>query len=108
MVRYGINKLPDAQQRAVFEKPGPESGRVLFELFFWMFDGNRTTAIGYGAIACPVLSISGSDDPAIPPSTSRLIAQRHRHATFHEAEGFGRYMQLEPRWREIAVLVANG
>lgn len=107
MAEYGLNKLPEAEQRVVFEKLGPESGRVLFELFFWMFDHRRTTAIDYDAIDCPVLSVSGSDDRAIPPSTSRLIAERHRFATFSEAKGFGHYMQLEPRWREIAGLVTD-
>ena len=107
MAKYGLNKLPESEQILVFEKLGPESGRVLFELFFWMFDNNRTTEIDYDAITCPVLSISGSDDLAIPPSTSRGIANRHRQATFHEAKGFGHYMQLEPRWREIAALVTD-
>ncbi|MEM9221784.1 MAG: alpha/beta hydrolase [Pseudomonadota bacterium] len=106
MAHYGLNKLPQAEQAAVFQKLGPESGRVMFELFFWMFDANRTTEIDYAAVDCPVLSISGSDDLAIPPSTARTIAQKHRHATFREAKGFGHYMQLEPDWREIADIVS--
>lgn len=107
MAKYGLNKLPEADQRAVFDKLGPESGRVLFELFFWMFDDNETTRIDYDAIDCPVLSISGSDDLAIPPSTSRLIAAKHKNATFHEVNGFGHCMQFEPRWREIATLITG-
>lgn len=107
MATYGLNKLPAAEQRAVFERLGPESGRVFFELFFWMFDTNGTTAIDHGAITCKVLSVSGSDDLAIPPSTARLIAARHPDATFHEATGFGHYMQLEPGWRDIAARVSH-
>ena len=107
MAKFGLNKLPEAEQRAVFDKLGPESGRVMFELFFWMFDENATTRIDYDAIKCPVLSISGSEDLAIPPSTSRLISAKHPRGTFHEAEGFGHYLLLEPRWREIAALVTG-
>lgn len=107
MAEFGLNKLPEVERRAVFERLGPESGRVLFELFFWMFDCNRTTVIDYDAIRCPVLCVSGSDDLAIPPSTARLIAKRHHHATFREVEGFGHYMQLEPRWRDVAILVSD-
>ncbi len=104
MATFGLNKLPEREQHTVFDQLGPESGRVLFELFFWMFDENQTTRIDFDAIDCPVLFISGSEDLAIPPSTARVTASRHRHADFHEAEGFGHYLMLEPNWREIATL----
>jgi len=108
MSRFGLNRLtPDEQQR-VFSRMGPESGRVMFELFFWMFDVNQTTKIDYDAVTCPVLVVSGSEDLAVPPSTSRLIAERHgEHATFHEASGYGHYLTLEPAWREVAEFCAE-
>ena len=105
MAHFGLNKLASSEQRPVFERLGPESGRVMFELFLWMFDNIQTTRINYDAINCPVLMISGSEDRAIPPSTSRLIAARHgADTTFHEASGHGHYLTLEPGWREIAAL----
>lgn len=105
MAHFGLNKLPFNEQRPVFDRLGPESGRVMFELFLWMFDNNQTTRIDYDAITCPVLMISGSEDRAIPPSTSRLIAARHgMNTTFHEAFGHGHYLTLERGWREIASL----
>lgn len=108
MSTYGLNMLDPAEQRRVFDRLGPESGRAMFELFFWMFDENQTTKVDYDNVSCPVLVLSGSRDLAIPPSTSRLIAQRHGdHATFYEAEGFGHYLTLEPRWREIAEVCAR-
>ena len=73
-----------------------------------MLDDRQTTRIDYDAVKCPVLMVSGSDDLAIPPSTARLIAERHgEDTTFHEARGFGHYLTLEPRWREIAELCAD-
>lgn len=108
MSRFGLNMLEKADQRRVFDRLGPESGRVMFELFFWMFDQHQTTRIDYQNVTCPVLMVSGSRDAAIPPSTSRLIAQRHGpNTTFHEAPGFGHYLTLEPRWRDIADLCAR-
>ena len=108
MSKFGLNMLEEAEQRHVFDRLGPESGRVMFELFFWMFDENQTTKIDYQNITCPVLMVSGSEDLAIPPSTSRVIAQLHgSSATFCEAKGFGHYMTLEPGWRQIADLCAR-
>lgn len=108
MARFGLNKLDANEQRRVFDRLGPESGRVLFELFLWMFDDKQTTKIDYGAITCPVLVVSGTDDLAVPPSTSRLIAERHgERATFHEALGYGHYLTLEPEWKRVAELCAD-
>lgn len=108
MSRFGLNMLDPAERRRVFDRLGPESGRAMFELFFWIFDENQTTRIDYHDIACPVLVLSGSEDLAIPPSTSRLIAARHgSQATFYEARGFGHYLTLEPGWRQIADVCAR-
>jgi pimeloyl-ACP methyl ester carboxylesterase len=103
MARFGLNKLAPEAQRTVFDRLGPESGRVMFELFFWMFDQNATTRIDYSRVRCPVLVISGSEDRAVSPSTARQIAERHGpNATFREFQDFGHYLTLEPNWRMIA------
>lgn len=108
MAKFGLNKLDPSEQRRVFDRLGPESGRVMFELFFWMFDENETTKIDYERVTCPLLFVSGSEDLAIPPSTSRLIAARYgSRATFHEAAGFGHYLTLEPEWKRISELCAR-
>lgn len=108
MARFGLNRVDPAHQRSVFERLGPESGRVLFELFFWMFDEHRTTKIDYGAIKCKSLHISGSDDLAIPPSTSRKIAEKHgSKADFREIRGCGHYLTHEPRWQEVADMCSD-
>jgi non-heme chloroperoxidase len=108
MAQFGLNKLDPTEQRRVFDRLGPESGRVMFELFFWIFDDNQTTKIDYDRVICPILMVSGSDDLAIPPSTARLIAERHGpRAIFHEARGFGHYLMLEPEWKKIAAVCAE-
>ena len=103
MAEFGLNKLDSEEQQRVFKRLLPESGRVMFELFFWIFDQNQTTKIDYEHITCPVLMVSGSEDQAIPPSTARSIAEKHGpKTTFFEAEGFGHYLMLEPKWEKIA------
>jgi non-heme chloroperoxidase len=103
MARFGLNKLAPEMQRTVFDRLGPESGRVIFELFFWMFDENATTRIDYDRVSCPVLVVSGDDDLAVSTATARQIAERHGpNATFREFGGFGHYLTLEPEWRTIA------
>ena len=108
MATYGLNKLSLTDQHRIFNRLGPESGRVMFELFFWFFDEYKTTKIDYDRITCPVLMISGSDDLAIPPSTARLIAERHgSKVSFHEVHNFGHYLTLEPEWKTIAARCAR-
>ncbi|MEM8679785.1 MAG: alpha/beta hydrolase [Planctomycetota bacterium] len=108
MSRFGLNKLAPQEQRRVFDRLGPESGRVMFELFLWMFDEHRTTQIDYDTTTCPILMISGSEDLAVPPSTSRQIAARYgERVTFHEAAGHGHYLTLEPGWPELAARCAR-
>ena len=88
MAKFGLNTLDPSEQRRIFQRLGPESGRVMFELFFWSFDENQTTKMDYDGVTCPVLMVSGSDDLAIPPSTAGRIAERHgSRATIHEAQG---------------------
>ncbi|MCO1335664.1 alpha/beta hydrolase [Microbulbifer sp. OS29] len=109
MAKFGLNKLNIDEQHKVFYRLGPESGRVLFELFFWIFDNNKTTKIDYKNISCPILMVSGSDDLAAPPSTARLIANKHldKKTTFYIAENFGHYLILEPEWPRIAEFCSN-
>jgi pimeloyl-ACP methyl ester carboxylesterase len=96
------NLDPDSQRR-VFERLGPESGRALFELFFWMFDKHRTTDVDAGHVTCPVLVITGAADKVISPMTGGRIAELYGgRAAFHVAPGQGHFLLLEPGWEELA------
>ncbi|MFL5258580.1 MAG: alpha/beta fold hydrolase, partial [Hyphomicrobiales bacterium] len=97
-----LNRIPPEMQRAIFDRFGPESGRALFELFFWMFDSNAASAVDLDRIRCPVLCISGSDDRLIPPGTARLTAEGLPHAACWEAPDCGHMLLVEPSAEEIA------
>jgi len=97
---------PEAQRR-VFDQFSAESGRALFELFFWMFDKRRATAVDATKVTCPVLVVSGSDDKAVSAVTGRKIAQLYPAATFREAAGRGHFLIMEDGSRELAESCAD-
>jgi pimeloyl-ACP methyl ester carboxylesterase len=103
-----LASLEPAAQRAVFDKLGPESGRAFFELFFWMFDNARTTAVDAARVRCPVLVMAGSQDKIVSAATARSIAQLYgRRAMFHLADGRGHLLPLELGWEELALVSAD-
>jgi len=97
---------PEAQRR-IFALFSPESGRALFELFFWMFDVQRTTAVEADKVTCPVLVVSGSQDKVIAPVTGRKIAQLYRDATFLEDPGRGHFLIMEEEAAQLAERCAD-
>ena len=96
---FALNKLDDAMQHAVFERLGAESGRVIFEMFFWMFDDNRAAAISFDDVTCPVLVVSGEDDCAVRHAIGQAIAEKYgSKGRFHQARGHAHFLFLEPGW----------
>jgi pimeloyl-ACP methyl ester carboxylesterase len=85
---------PEAQRR-IFDMFSPESGLALFELFFWMFDEKRATAVDTGKVTCPVRVVSGADDRVIAAATGRKIAELYSQATFAEERGAGHLLIME-------------
>jgi non-heme chloroperoxidase len=102
-----LNCIPAAEQRAVFDKFVPESGRAFFELFFWMFDRTGATAVDTSAVGCPVLCLSGTDDKLVSPATARATADGYRNVTFWELAGHGHMLVLEPGAEDIARRIAG-
>ena len=104
---YTLNRVPEAEQRAVFDRFGPESGRAFFETFFWMFDRTMATAVDTDAVTCPVLCLVGADDKIVSPQTARETVKPYRDATFWELEGHGHMLVLEPGAEDIARRIAD-
>jgi pimeloyl-ACP methyl ester carboxylesterase len=99
---YTLNRLPESEQRAVFDKFGPESGRALFELFVWIFDETGATVVDTSAVRCPVLCLSGTDDRIVSLETARETAKAYAGAPFWELKGHGHMFLLEPGADQIA------
>lgn len=106
--RDSLASLDADMQARVFARLGPESGRAFFELFFWMFDGRRTTTVDPERVTCPVLVVAGSRDKVVSPATARAIAQRYGYrAMFQEARDRGHFLLMEQGWEELASSCAD-
>ena len=100
---YGLNTMPVDQQHEICDRLETESGQVLFELFFWLYDLNQVTKVDIDRASAPLLFLSGSEDKVVPPSTARSMADRYGPlATFVQIDGRCHYMQLETGWEELA------
>jgi len=101
-----LNRVPPDRQRAVFDRFGPESGRALFELFFWMLDGTGATVVDTDAVRCPILCVSGSEDRVVTPATARATVAAFRNGTYRELPGHGHMLLVEPGAEDIAHSIA--
>jgi pimeloyl-ACP methyl ester carboxylesterase len=99
--RYGVDRLPRPERRAVFARMGPESGRALFETLNWWLDPFMTTLVRPERIAAPILMIAGERDAVHPPATVREAARR-LGADFELAPGMSHWLIGEPGWEGIA------
>ncbi|MEM1129324.1 MAG: alpha/beta hydrolase [Pseudomonadota bacterium] len=100
---FAFNKLPEAQQHAVYDRLGAESGRVMFEMFFWMFDDHAAMKVDMDKVDCPVLVVSGTEDRAVNPETCKTLAEMYgSKATFMAAEGHAHFLFIEPGWEKVA------
>lgn len=104
---YTLNRLPPGEQRRVFNRLGPESGRTLFELFMWMFDQTGATTVDTRAVQCPVLCLSGVDDRIVSLQTARETAKAYPQSAFWELQGHAHMLVLEPGAERIAQRIAD-
>ena len=102
-----LNKIPPAQQRALFDRFGPESGRALFELFFWMLDPTAASAVDVAAVRCPVLCLGGSDDRVFSTATLQATAAPYVGATIRELSGHGHMLPLEDGAGRVAAQIVQ-
>ena len=87
---------------------GAESGRVMFEMFFWMFDDDHAMKVDIDKVVCPVLIVSGTEDRAVNPDTCRALAKLYGdHATFMPVEDHAHFLFMEPGWEKPAAQIAG-
>jgi pimeloyl-ACP methyl ester carboxylesterase len=103
---YSLNRVPKDQQRAVFDKFGPESGLAYFEMFFWMLDKTNAAQVDTSAVRCPVLCLSGTDDNLVSLATARATASPYPGAQFWEEAGHGHMIVVEPGAEDVARRIA--
>lgn len=102
-----LNLLPAEEQRRVFAQLGPESGRALFETFFWMFDKNAATMLDTKAVRCPVLTLSGMEDRIVALETARATAASYPGSPFWALENHAHMLLFEDGAQDIAGRIAD-
>ena len=98
-----LNRVPDAERPASFERFVADSGRAGRER---SFGGVRVSADRLREHGCPVLVVTADDDRFIPPRVAERVAARY-HAPVYITRGHGHLMLQEPGWEEGAAFVAD-
>lgn len=98
-----LNRVPETEQRATFERFVSDSGRAGRQM---SLRSVKVDAERVGANGCPVLVVTSDDDRFIPPRIAKRIAQRY-HAPVYMARGHGHLMVREPGWNEPAAFIAS-
>lgn len=68
-----LSSLPAAEQDEILPRLVPDAGRV----FRSMMLGTSDMRVPAGAVTCPVLCVSGTDDRNVSNATSRALARRY-------------------------------
>jgi pimeloyl-ACP methyl ester carboxylesterase len=93
-----LQMLPEAERRAVFDRFGAESGRVLLQSMLWTLDLDRTTAVE--RIDVPVWAAAFGEDKVTASSSVRLVAAKYG-APCRTYDGRGHMGLLEADWEKI-------
>ena len=98
-----LHRLPEAEQRTIYEKLGYESGRAAAEIGYWFFDPKRAAKVDEARVTCPVLAIGGGQDRIVPISVTRKVARKYAPtAACKEFANHGHWIVGEPGWADVA------
>jgi pimeloyl-ACP methyl ester carboxylesterase len=101
--RFGVDRLPRPERRAIYQRMGPESGRALFETLNWWLDPFMSTMVYPEKIKAPMLALVGERDVIHPAGTVRETAKR-LGAELRVLPQMSHWLPGEPGWRDIADL----
>lgn len=97
--KASADRFSHAEQRAMYERLVPESGRALHETISWWLDPFMTTAAG--PVSAPTLVLAGGRDQIHPPALARQIAERCG-ADFRRFDEMSHWLISEPGHEEVA------
>ncbi len=100
------DRLSPTEQKALFQRMVPESGRALYETLSWWMDPFMTTSAGAPLGAPPVLVVSGGRDRIHPPALARQIGGRI-DADFRQFDAMSHWLIAEPEHGEIAEAIVG-
>jgi len=103
-LKYSVlNRTPEKEGKALYDRLGYESGRAVWEIGFWRFDSKIATRVNESNITCPVLVIAGSQDRVIHSSIANKVAKKYESvATYEEFPDHAHNILWEPGWAKVA------
>ena len=93
-----LDRYPPEEQKVLFKRFGPESGRATFEMMHWGLDMSRASEVDARKVQCPLLLLAGGEDRIHPPGTVQRIAELYGNATFEKQPGMSHWLIGEPGW----------
>lgn len=106
---YGVlNRMPEDEQRALYDTLVFESGRTVFEIALWQFDRRKASKVGRDAVSSPILFMTGTKDRITPARFARKSADYFGEgARYVPLDGHGHWVLAEPGWEKIADTCAD-
>jgi len=101
-----MHLLPEAEQRRVYQRLVPESGRAAFQIGLWFLDPHKASKIDDAEVSCPVLVAAGKEDRITPASVVKKVARKYG-ATLKVFDHHAHWVMGEPGWEEIADSIAE-
>ena len=97
-----LNALPEPEQRAIWRRFVPESGRVISEIGFWPLDPRRAAVVDVSRVRCPLLVVAGGRDRITPAAIVRKVAARYgATASCHVFPQQAHWIAGGDGWREV-------
>jgi len=97
-----LNLLSEEKQEEVFDRFVYESGRIAYEIGFWVLDSHKSTYVDESLIDSPMLVVAGSKDRITPAKIVKKVAKKYGHvSTFKEFPDNAHWMVEEPGWESV-------
>ena len=98
-----LDRYPPEEQKIMFKRFGPESGRATFEMMHWGLDMSRASEVDATRnVTCPLLVLAGGEDRMHPPGTVERIAALYDNlAVFETLPGMSHWLIGEPGWDRV-------
>lgn len=98
-----LHLLPPPAQRETYDRFVYESGRLVFEIGYWLLDRRHASRVDATKVTCPILVVGGGLDRITPASVVRRVAKKYRNvATYKEFPNHAHWVVGEPGWQEVA------
>ena len=98
-----LHRVPEAEQRKIYNKLCFESGRAVFETGFWLLDRQKASKVKSSSITVPIFIAAGEEDMITPIKVVKKIAKKYRklQPTFNIYKNHAHWLLAEPGWEKI-------